>query len=229
MGLDFLSRKLKDADEAMAATLERMLFATKRADVIVKSLLDFSGLSQVDIQAYSLEPIINECLSLIYVNCEKSSVTVKRDVAKDLPPAAVDRTRIQDVFVNILLNAVQSMPEGGELNIEMFSSRRVDLVRLALIPAEAEAQAQRYIVVRITDTGVGISKENIDKIFEPFFTTKRQEGGSGLGLSIVKKIIEMHSGFIHIVNRKEGPGTQVTVIVPVSKGGKDNGEKGSDH
>jgi two-component system NtrC family sensor kinase len=123
-------------------------------------------------------------------------VTVLRQFSKRLPAIEADQAQLMQVFINLLDNAADAMPAGGTITI---STSLIDNQRLE---------------VRISDTGCGISEENLGKLFTPFFTTKPVGKGTGLGLSIVYGIIKMHRGQI-TVSSQLGQGTTFTVILPV--------------
>jgi two-component system NtrC family sensor kinase len=110
-----------------------------------------------------------------------------------LPPLLLDRTRIEHMFVNLFLNAMQAMPPGGTLTVRTFAS---DIGGESDIPAG--------VVVEVNDTGHGIMPEIAGKLFEPFFTTKPPGRGTGLGLAIVRQIMEIHGGSVRLSNREEG-------------------------
>jgi len=178
-------------DEAEKASLD--------ARDLVRELLTFArGGSPIKIKS-SIEENIRESTKLALSG---TRVNVSMNFSEHLPPVAVDRGQINQVIQNIIINAVQAMPQGGKISIE------VDLVSgLADLPTTSE----RYIRVRITDTGVGIPEENLKRIFDPYFTTK--EFGSGLGLSVTYSIIKKHGGHISVVSQV-GKGTTFSVFLP---------------
>jgi two-component system NtrC family sensor kinase len=122
----------------------------------------------------------------------------------------VDAARIQQVFMNLVLNAIQAMNGGGELNVSIAS----------------HADAGR-IQVQVTDTGTGIAKKNMDKVFDPFFTTKEQGKGTGLGLAVSYGIVHQHGGDIHVTSTV-GKGTTVTVWLPMESSGQKQGDRYGD-
>ena len=113
----------------------------------------------------------------------------------DLPVVRVDRIHVQQTVVNILMNAAQAMPDGGKI-----------LIRTG--------RNNQHVFIAITDTGVGIKEEDVERIFEPFFTTKEKEQGTGLGLSLCKRLIEANAGKIE-VESKVNEGTTFTIKIPV--------------
>jgi len=124
----------------------------------------------------------------------KQHVTVVREFAPTLPRLLLDRTRVEQLFVNLFLNAMQAMPPGGELTVRTFACGF----------GGSDSFALAGVTVEVDDTGHGIMPENAGKLFEPFFTTKPPGQGTGLGLAIVRRIMEIHGGSIRLSNRKEG-------------------------
>ncbi|MGD8983460.1 MAG: ATP-binding protein [Desulfobacteraceae bacterium] len=163
-----------------------------RLNQIVTEFLDFARPQEPNLQECQLEEIIEKNLSFIRPELEKKGIQVQDNLNGRSFRLRADHDLLYRAFLNILINAIHSMQDGGTIDIKVEEGR--DAYR-----------------VEIEDTGCGISKENEDKIFNPFFTTK--EKGSGLGLSIVRKIIEGHRGTIGIESI-EGQGTKVQVQLP---------------
>jgi signal transduction histidine kinase len=129
----------------------------------------------------------------------------------------VDKNRIEQVFINISMNAAQAMPNGGTLIFRTYTKilsqsdkgvgrRKEDIYKVG----------ETVVLAEVGDTGPGIPEDYLDKIFDPFFTTKRGKGGTGLGLSSVKNIMELHKGQIEIRNNESG-GTKVTLVFKIDK------------
>ena len=163
-----------------------------RLNQIVTEFLDFARPQEPNLQECQLEEIIEKNLSFIRPELEKKGIQVQENLNGRSFRLRADHDLLYRAFLNILINAIHSLQDGGTIDIKV----------------EEDRDAYR---VEIEDTGCGISKENVDKIFNPFFTTK--EKGSGLGLSIVRKIIEGHRGTIGIESI-EGQGTKVQVQLP---------------
>ena len=163
-----------------------------RLNQIVTEFLDFARPQEPNLQECQLEEIIEKNLSFIRPELEKKGIQVQENLNGRSFRLRADHDLLYRAFLNILINAIHSLQDGGTIDIKV----------------EEDRDAYR---VEIEDTGCGISKENVDKIFNPFFTTK--EKGSGLGLSIVRKIIEGHRGTIDIKS-VEGQGTKVQVQLP---------------
>ncbi|NQU95164.1 MAG: hypothetical protein HQ549_02900 [Candidatus Omnitrophica bacterium] len=213
-GLEYLSKNINSKDENVNSILNYMEDAVKKADGTIRGLLDFSRATALDIKSENLNSVIEESLSLIKMQSEKSKTTVVQDLDKNIPQIEIDKSRMQQVFVNLFLNSIQAMPDGGELKVKTYLRKLVkrSVIGVASPGVESAIEIEeKSIIAEIVDTGKGIPKGIADKIFEPFFTTRQGKGGTGLGLSIVRNILEMHEAGIEIKN-KEGGGVRTTVI-----------------
>lgn len=192
-------QKLDDAQREDARTI---VHETKRCADIVKRLLDFSRTSIPDKQVKSLSTIMESTLALVEHHAAVNDVEIIRHYGVNLPDIEVDPTQMEQVFLNLLVNACHAMPVGGRLTIAMRTN-----------------PARDRLITMIEDTGHGIAEENLGRIFDPFFTTKNQElngiAGTGLGLSVSYGIIRNHGGQI-AVRSVAGHGTVFTVELPVS-------------
>lgn len=147
----------------------------------------------------------------------QQSVSLKTDWKDDLPSLNADAEQLHRAFGNLLLNAIEAMPDGGALGIVCRTAPKsiTDIVASdasATRPAPEHKPYSTDVEVTVRDSGVGIPADQLDDLFTPFFTTKRN--GNGLGLSLTHKIIEDHGGSIHVAS-EVGQGTEVTVRLPV--------------
>ncbi len=200
-GVEYLERKTPKDDKSVTTTIGYIRNAVERADNIVRGLMDFSSISQLSIQQQQIVPIIEKALMLLKHQFDKYHIKVIKKFADNLPELAIDINKIEQVFLNLLMNAADAMDQGGIL--------RIDIYRQAF-EEQNEGRKKDFLVVRITDQGSGISAQVQDNIFDPFFTTKRTKGGTGLGLSIVRNILETHKAIIEIKNNPD-KGAQVTI------------------
>jgi len=191
--LQYLGTKIKEDKENNL--LENALNETERIDEILSALLSFAWPSEIKKEAEDLIKILDESLELISFQARKMKVETMRIYPRDPVILTFDKSQLKQLFLNLFLNSVQSMPDGGELKIE-----------IQRLPDEK-------ILISISDSGEGIPEENLDKIFDPFFTTKK--GGTGLGLSICYGIIQSHKGKIEIKNNS-GKGTTAFIQLPVN-------------
>jgi len=174
----------------------------ERVENILNQLLNFGRLSQPELYSINVEEVIDSILSLMNTELSKSNIKVIKLYGKDVPQITADGEQLKQVFMNVILNAIQAMPEGGDLRIVTSLGQEV------VVSDTAE-----FVNIKFEDTGCGISQENLNNLFSPFFTTKN--GGTGLGLSISRRIIEEHKGHIHVENR-EGKGTVFTIGLPLN-------------
>lgn len=197
-GVEYLRERARPKDKNIPLTLKYMEEAVYRADSVIKGLLDFSASSKLDLRPADLNSIIDKSLLITKHQFDKYHIQLIKDFAPGLPEFKIDKNKIEHVFVNLILNAIQAMPGGGKLTIKTY--------------LEEAAGEGRWLVSQFEDTGKGIPQDIRDKIFDPFFTTKRDIGGTGLGLTIVKNIVQMHGGKIAVENRKDGPGVKAVVM-----------------
>jgi hypothetical protein len=156
-----------------------------RLNRTLRELLDFSRQGEPEMVPCAVLEILGPMLSLVRPDAQKQHIRIIEELAPDLPPIRADVQHVQQALLNILLNAVQAMPEGGTLTV------RAEQMDNTLLP-----RAERSVRLTVSDTGVGIPHENLKKIFSPFFTTKHR--GTGLGLAITRSIIEKHHGTIAV-------------------------------
>jgi two-component system NtrC family sensor kinase len=176
-----------------------------RCDKIIKGLLNFAKPQKHEERLININSIINDTLLLIEYQPSMRKITIKRELSKELNLVEADPLQLKQVFLNLILNAVQAMPEGGELKITTANSDKY--------------LEDKYLEITIFDTGVGISVEEQQKIFQPFYSTKKD--GTGLGLSISYGIIKEHGGEIFVESLK-GRGTKIRIYLPVSNAIKDS-------
>ena len=197
-----------------------------RLDRIVTSLLKFARPPEPKLRQARLEDVVTKILDLEGDRLLESRIAVETKFAARMPALWIDPGLIEQVVLNLVVNAAQAMPSGGSLTIELGTATRKDR------PAERSAgrreedriengragtytvPARRIARLRIIDTGVGIPREVVPRLFDPFFTTKA--AGTGLGLSISQSILQEHGGTISIAS-KEGRGTTVVVELPLEK------------
>jgi len=186
-----------------------MYDALSRIAAVVQQLLDFSRRHELTLQATDVNRVLEDAIVLMDYKLRKSNVQIVRELAHDLPAAIGDGHHLQQVFLNLALNALDAMPDGGTLYL-----RSYPVEPSAGEPGSAGSDGVR-LCVEIEDTGVGIPEGEIDKIFDPFYTTKGPGEGTGLGLSVSYSIIQEHNGEIE-VRSAEGEGTTFTVRLPVA-------------
>ena len=175
---------------------------------LTKQLLGFARRGKYLLKATDLNEIIDKSSSLFART--KKEIRIHTDLFEDLWSAEVDRGQIDQVLLNLYVNAWQAMSNGGDLYLQ---TENVILDRSYVKPYKVEPG--RYAKISVSDTGVGIDKETQERIFEPFFTTKEMGRGTGLGLASVYGIIKSHGGYINVYSEKER-GTIFTIYLPAS-------------
>jgi len=193
MGLDYLAGSFPadggSSPASTAAVVKAMRDAVRRADAIIRGLVDFSAHRRLELKDADLNATIQNALLLVKHELLATNVTACLDLSPDLPRLRIDENKIQQVFINLFINAIHAMPDGGRLLIRTFSP-----------PAAEQRRADRPVTVQVDDTGHGIPADKLPKLFDPFFTTKPTGKGTGLGLTVAKKIVELHGGTITIHN-----------------------------
>ncbi|MFN0158813.1 MAG: PAS domain S-box protein [Bacteroidota bacterium] len=186
-------------------TIER---SALRAAELTSKLLAFARGGKYVVKPTDINMVINETIRLLQGSIDKT-IIITDELAVELPAIAADAGQIQQVLMNLCVNARDAMPDGGRLGI------RSDLVPSThqFIASQPDVKPCPYVRVRVSDTGVGIDKIILGRIFEPFFTTKEKGKGTGLGLATVYGIVKNHGGFID-VQSEVGKGTSFTIYLP---------------
>ena len=216
-GEDYLATKVKSNGSEISVVLTGMNEAISRAKYVVSGLSDIAGQTKqkMDICKSELIPRIEQSLLLLKPKLEEFHIHVGKEFQADLPAVKVDRNRIEQVFVNLFLNAIEAMPEGGELWVRAYIKKLTEVGPQAGLRKDDRFRlGETAVVVDIEDTGPGIPEDILSRIFLPFFTTRRDRGKVGLGLSVTRSILEMHDGTIQISNREQG-GIRATVMLKV--------------
>jgi signal transduction histidine kinase len=196
--IDSLVGGRKITDERRLTMLNDILNQAVRASEIVKHLLDFSRSDRTIIEDLDIARTLQETIQISENQITVNNIKLRVDLASDLPVIRGNRQALQQVFINLLTNAVHAMPSGGELLVS------------------AARGSDQKIIIRVRDTGSGISEEHLPYIFDPFFTTKKVGTGTGLGLSVSYGIIKKHGGVI-TVDSSPGKGSTFTIVLPAKE------------
>ena len=192
-------------DKAKLEMIGDLLNETERAQRIVRNLLDFARESETKVQPIRIEQTIEESIRLVGNQIKLAKVKVETEVPSDLPAVHGDAQMLKQVFVNLLLNAVEAMGPGTGRSERAWIRVRVERdVRKA------------FLAVRVEDNGPGIPEHLVTRIFDPFFTTKQRRKGTGLGLSVSQGIVRKLGGHIEVESRV-GAGTTFTVFLPTTE------------
>jgi two-component system NtrC family sensor kinase len=185
------------ADDPRQKTIERIVKQTFRASEIVNNLLNFSRTGAAEFVEVDIHAVLEETLTLVQHPLKTAQVNVIKNYTGALPPVLGSITRLQQVFLNLFMNARDSMPQGGMLEVRTGAHNG-------------------SVEIEVTDTGSGISPEHLQRIFDPFFTTKPTGRGTGLGLSVSYGIIKEHAGKVD-VRSTPGKGTSFRLEFPVAR------------
>jgi signal transduction histidine kinase/FixJ family two-component response regulator len=190
------------ADHPHRRPLEVVEGEVERMANLVANLLQFSRRGGPQASTVDLPEELGRTLELVQHQFRRRGIEVRRELAADVPPVHADRQGLRQVFLNLLTNALDAMPQGGTLTL-----------RAAAPPPAGAAPAE--VVVEVADTGAGIPPEHLAKVTEPFFTTKEEGKGTGLGLAICKRIVQEHGGTLTI-DSALGRGTTVRIALPAA-------------
>ena len=194
---NLLLRKAPE-DSKQRENLQRITDEATRCQRIVAGLLDFARHREPKIEPVRVRDILEKTLDLVRQQALFLNIEIRTELHEDVPVSA-DASQLQQVFMNIVMNAAEAMDGRGTLTIRTESEKASDSVQ-----------------VRVDDTGTGMTEQQLDQLFEPFFTTKEVGHGTGLGMSISRGIVENHGGSIWAVS-SPGQGTSVFVSLPIRK------------
>ena len=194
-----------EKDDPRTKVFDEIHFQTDRIEKIVSNLLQFSRTSTPQFSFFDIHEVLEKTLRLFSFQFQDQWINIEKDFQSDLPQIYSDIDQIQHVLMNLVLNAIQSMPEGGKLRFTTSFQPEDGMVHLSVV-----------------DTGKGISEEILPKVFKPFFSTKSK--GAGLGLAIVERIVHENGGKVAIFS-KVGVGTSVEILLstnPLSEARKEH-------
>lgn len=198
VGLELLERTLSTPEPIVEMAMRNMRIAVENANGVLKSLLEFCRPQNLDHQQLSICTPIERALSLLKFEITRRQVALKVSFAAELPPVRGDMLRVEQVMINLVLNALHAMPSGGTLSVEVAPGNWDGKSKGGLVAGEP------VVNVTIQDTGPGIPQEHLTRVFDAFFTTKPPGEGTGLGLCIAKRIMELHGGTIRLTNCAQG-------------------------
>jgi signal transduction histidine kinase len=197
LGFAQLSAKTDNLSNQVHSDLDNIIKAALHAREIIKKLMFFSRQTPPREMQVNLNRLIEDGMYLFGARCAKNGITVNKSLCNNLPAIKADISQLQQVFTNLVVNAIHAMPNEGELNIETIFDRQAV-----------------YLIV--TDSGVGMAEETLKQIFLPFFTTKDIKQGTGLGLSVAHGIVRAHGGNIEVESRI-GHGTKFKICFPLKR------------
>ncbi|MGB7631958.1 MAG: ATP-binding protein, partial [Candidatus Deferrimicrobium sp.] len=201
--------KLRIANDPKAISdLDEILRAADRAAVLTRQLLTFARRQIVEFGNLDMNRVIGDLEKLLR-KVIREDIEIKTSLTGGVPTIRADQGQVEQVLMNLCLNARDAMPGGGQIEVET-EEEWVDEEYVKQYPY---MKAGRYAVLSVSDTGIGMDEETTGRIFEPFFTTKGPDKGTGLGLAVVYGIVKQHNGFIHVYSEPE-KGTRFRIYFP---------------
>ena len=215
-GVDILEHAAEVAPEQQAEALTMTKRSVLRADAIIRGLLTFSRQTSSQLQPVNLNDVLIAALALVEKQLTVNNVTVVKALGPSSLPVSADANQMQQVLINLMVNAMQAMPKGGRITLTTAAQTLSVLGHgVGRSAADFFTIGQRTAICEVADTGMGIPAEQLFKVFDPFFTTKPPGEGTGLGLSIVQSIVDTHRGLINIES-EVGRGTTVRITLPLT-------------
>jgi len=214
---NYLEQTLPIEKKDVSETLNLLKSSIKKASDIITLLLDFSKTGNINLQPKDINSILESSLELVQHRMKFKNIKITKEFKTDIAKVLVDKNRIEQVFVDVLLNSIEAMPKGGEIIIRTFEEQLEKPENgIGRRTEDHFALGEKAVRVEIEDTGVGISEEDLKRMFEPFFTRKNATGGIGLGLVVSRNIINLHHGLISVTSKID-KGTKVTVTLKIAK------------
>jgi len=209
MSIQLLNARV--TDEKSLKWLEILDRSAQRGADLIRQILSFARGLESRKQPFDLKYLVKDVKKILEETFPRF-IYLTMEIEDDIPPVTGDFTQLNQVLMNLCVNARDAMPEGGELQIRI---RKIARGKDEM-PVFIKSDVPDFIVIEVSDTGTGIAPEHMDRIFDPFFTTKEQDKGTGLGLSTAYGIVKDHGGFINVDSR-QGKGSVFTVYLPVQE------------
>ncbi len=193
---EVLMESLSDNPTAKRS-LRTIIEQIERITSIIRQLMDFVKPKEPALRKTNITKVSDRIIDLLQIRLKKKKIEITKDYDPDLPEVLIDPHQWEQVFLNLIMNAIDATGENGKISV-------------------AIKKANSKIVIRVADNGMGISQENLNRIFDPFFTTKKPGQGTGLGLTVTRNIVKQHGGWIK-VRSEPGKGTTFTIILPAGE------------
>jgi two-component system cell cycle sensor histidine kinase/response regulator CckA len=188
--------------------LDTVVGSAERARGLTRKLLAMSRSQTLELRPIDVNDRLKQLLALLQ-RVLSATITLELIAGVRLPLVAGDPSQLDQVFMNLCINAREAMPDGGKITIE---TEQV-LINADFVAAHPWAISGRYVLVTVTDTGTGMPREVLDRVFEPFFTTKKERNGTGLGLAVAYGVVRQHRGLLHCYS-EPGVGTVFKIYLP---------------
>lgn len=216
MGIDFLSQEISK-NGVTGGVIKDINEAVHRADTVIRGLLDFSRDKKLELARNNINDVIESSLQLVGHEMRQRQIEVKTNLAHDLPSLELDANKLQQVFINLFMNAAHAMERDGKLEVISRLKTLASQADLARDSTQRFKSGETVLWIEVRDNGPGILLEDSSKIFDPFYTTKPVGEGTGLGLSVSRNIINLHHGSIDIQNCRDG-GASVVIMFQLNRG-----------
>ena len=214
MGVDYFGKHREELSPTAQTIVGHMQEAIVRADTIIREMVDFSRSDDFELKPCSVNHLVERSIRMVQHEVLKRHVQLVKDLVEPAPMVNADQAKLEQVMLNILINAMQAMPNGETLKIR---------TRLATIDEARRNEGLRdfndmrqgadVVVIEVRDHGSGIPNELLPRVVEPFFTTKPTGEGTGLGLSVAKRIVDLHRGSLQLQNVSNPCGLRVRIIL----------------
>jgi CheY-like chemotaxis protein len=211
LGNTTMQLRREPLDENLGGALRQVVRAAEQATALTRQLLAYSRKQILLRRPLALTEVVEQTVGMLR-RIIGEHIVIDLELAPQLPPIFADASNVDQVIMNLALNARDAMPEGGRLTI---SATKVE-VDEAEPARHADAKPGAYVCLSVKDDGPGMDKETVGRIFEPFFTTKEQGKGTGMGLATVYGVLKQHDGWVEVESAR-GSGTEMRVFFPVSK------------
>lgn len=216
LGADYLETTIGGSEELLEI-LKDIREAVDKANEVIFQLLDYSCPHELKMELSDINELLRRVHNLMRHNFMQAGISVVEALSEAIEPVRIDGQKIEQVFINIFLNAIKAMPTGGTLIV------RSQTIHMQTTGANVSSDmsalfhvGDSIVMIEVIDSGSGIKEENTSKAFEPFFSTKAAGEGTGLGLSVSKSIIDLHRGLITLENRQDGQGACVRLHLPAA-------------
>jgi len=216
LGIDFLKKQLADSKEIIEV-LDDMQIAANKANHVIFELLDYSSPHEISMVPKSINDIIEHVRTFMRHNFNEAQIELQLELSANLAAVLVDTKKMEQVFINLFLNAISVMPKGGKLTVSSHNETMQQAgSNVSSQMTECFRIGEQIVVIEVKDTGIGLSTAALEKVFDPFYSSKSTGKGTGLGLFVTRNIVDLHRGLITLENRKLASGVCARLIFPTT-------------
>jgi len=220
MGVDFFCRHVEDLGDSGEMMVQHMQEAITNADRIIRGMVDYSRSDSLEMELCNINVIVRKALRMVRHEIIRHNVKVEREFAAPVPAVKVDEGKVEQVLINLMVNAIQAMASGSSNDGKRSLSIRTLWGQIEAIDRDLGLREydrlrvqDHAVIVEIRDQGPGIPEDRLTRVFEPFYTTKPSGEGTGLGMSVAKNIIDLHRGYMQITNVENPRGLRVRIFL----------------